>query len=74
MGTPFFDSAIYVNPQNYKVSEAEFLEPILKWVPVIFSITAATLALILYGLFSEKTYAFVNSRLGGRMYTFLNNK
>jgi len=30
MGTPFFDNSIFVLPENYKVSEAEFLEPILK--------------------------------------------
>jgi len=30
MGTPFFNNSIFVSPDHYKITEAEFLDPILK--------------------------------------------
>jgi len=30
IGTPFFNNAIFINFENYKITEAEFLSPILK--------------------------------------------
>lgn len=74
IGTPFFNNAIFVLPEHYKITEAEFLDPILKWIPVILSITAAILAILLYSLYSNKAYNFVTSKYGSTIYTFLNNK
>ena len=74
MGTPFFSNAIFVMFDHYKVAEAEFLDPILKWIPVILSFIAATIAIILYSTYSHITYNFTTSKWGAIIYTFLNNK
>lgn len=74
IGTPFFNNSIFVLFENYKITEAEFLDPILKWIPVIFSILASILALILYSTYSNITYNFTTSKWGSIIYTFLNNK
>ena len=74
IGTPFFNNSIFVLPEHYKVAEAEFLDPILKWIPVILSILAASLAVFLYYFYSNLTYKFTTSKFGSTVYTFLNNK
>lgn len=74
IGTPFFNNAIFVLPEHYKITEAEFLEPILKWIPVIFSIIAAILAILLYNNKSILSYSFTTTKWGSIIYTFLNNK
>ena len=74
IGTPFFQNSIYTSFINYKITEAEFLDPILKWIPVIFSIIATIIAFVLYYFFSILSYKFVTSKWGSSLYTFLNNK
>jgi len=74
MGSPFFDNAIVTISSNYRIAEAEFLDPILKLIPVILSILGASLAIFLYSLYSRTTYKFVTSKWGAIIYTFLNSK
>lgn len=74
LGTPFFNNSIFVHPSHYHAIEAEVLDPILKWIPVIFSIIAALLATILYSSFSKLSYNFLTNKWGNIVYTFLNNK
>ena len=74
IGTPFFQNSIFVAFENYKITEAEFLDPILKWIPVILSMIATIIAIILYSMYSQITYTFTTSKWGSIIYTFLNNK
>ncbi len=71
-GTPFFLNSIYVN--NVNLIEAEFLDPIVKLTPVIFSILAASSAIAMYHFFSLQLVTFKTSDLGMKLYTLLNNK
>lgn len=49
LGTSFFGNAIFVLPLNAGTAiDAEFISTIIKWVPVIFSISGGVIALILY--------------------------
>lgn len=74
IGTPFFQNSIFVLKDSYKITEAEFLTPIEKWIPVLLSIIAAVIAWILYYFYSTFTYNFTTSKYGGIIYSFLNNK
>lgn len=50
LGTPFFSQAIFVLPYNAENTiSAEFLSPLIKFTPVIFSLMGALLAFIGYG-------------------------
>jgi len=71
-GTPFFLNSIYVN--NVNLIEAEFLDPVIKLAPVIFSIIAACSAMAMYHFCSLQLVTFKTSDLGMKLYTFLNNK
>lgn len=50
LGTSFFGQAIYIAPSNLTQIDAEFIPTIIKWVPVIFSLSGALLAVVVYHL------------------------
>ncbi len=75
LGTDFWSNALFTHPNNLTIIEAEFIPHYIKLIPVIFSLTGAGSAFLLY------TYAFTflysiktKSGLGRRLYTFLNRK
>lgn len=72
VGTTFFGNSIFVLDVN--IIEAEFLSPIIKFTPVIFSIIGALLALVLYNSYSKNVLNFKTSKLGMNLYTFFNSK
>jgi len=72
VGTPFFLNSIFVNYVN--LIEAEFLDPLVKLTPVIFSILAATCAVAMYHFFTLQLVSFKTSDIGMKLYTILNNK
>jgi NADH-ubiquinone oxidoreductase chain 5 len=72
MGSTFFGNSIFV--LNVNLIEAEFLDPIIKFTPVIFSISAALLSIYIYHVSSAGILAFKTTKLGMRLYTFFNSK
>lgn len=74
MGTSFFGNSIFVLAPNVNLIEAEFLDPIIKFTPVIFSIFGALLSIYFYHSFSASVLAFKTSSLGMKLYTFFNSK
>jgi NADH-ubiquinone oxidoreductase chain 5 len=74
MGSTFFGNSIYVLSENVNLIEAEFLHPIIKFTPVIFSIFGAILSLYLYHTSSASVLAFKTTKLGMNLYTFFNSK
>lgn len=73
IGSDFFGSAIFIQPNNISLVEAEFSLPILvKLLPTMLSILGGSLALFLYNripyLMSKNT-TFIQ-----KMYTFLNGQ
>jgi hypothetical protein len=47
-GTPFFSNSIFVLPHNVNIFEAEFLDPSIKFIPVIFSLLGAGFGFLVY--------------------------
>lgn len=74
VGSSFFGNSIFVLPNNINLIEAEFLDPIIKFTPVIFSILGASLSVIIYQFYSKQIFTFKTSFLGMNLYTFFNNK
>jgi len=73
-GTDFFGASIFIHPVNNNLISAEFLPAFYKWIPVIFSISGAVLAFVLYFSFMPHIINFKLSSVGIRIYTFLSNK
>jgi len=75
VGSDFFANSLFVHPNNVALIEAEFSLPILfKLLPVIFSILGASLAIILYHKSPDFIISLTDSKLGRKIYAFLNGK
>jgi len=75
VGTDFWNNALYTHPQNLTLLEAEFIPHSIKLVPVIFSMTGAGSAFVLYTSGSGLLFRLkANNSLGRKLYTFLNRK
>lgn len=75
VGTNFWSQALFTHPNNLTIVEAEFIPHSIKLVPVIFSLTGASLGFVLY-TYGYRTLYNVKAQLGlgRRLYTFLNRK
>jgi len=75
VGSDFFANSLFIHPNNISLIEAEFsLNPLIKLLPCILSLTGATLALFMYHLTPEILISFTNNNLGRKIYSFLNGK
>ena len=70
-GTPFFSNSIFVLPHNVNIFEAEFLDPSIKFIPVIFSLLGAGFGFLVYHTSLHTTWT---SSLVKSLYTFFNSK
>jgi hypothetical protein len=70
-GTPFFQNAIFVLPSHVNIFEAEFLDPSIKLIPVIFSLFGAGTGFLVYHL---SLHVYLNSTIFKTIYTFFNSK
>jgi len=75
IGTDFFGSAIFIQPKNISLVEAEFSIPlILKLLPTILSIIGGVLGLLLYNWNKGTLLMSENSSLIQKVYAFLNGQ
>jgi NADH-ubiquinone oxidoreductase chain 5 len=75
VGSDFFGNSLFIHPNNISIIEAEFsLNPIIKLLPAIFSLTGALLAILLYNRHPEFIINLTESKLGRKIYSFLNGK
>jgi NADH-ubiquinone oxidoreductase chain 5 len=75
IGSDFFANAIFTHPNNISMVEAEFsLNPLIKLLPAILSLTGAVLAIYIYHLQPIFIINLTNNNLGRSIYTFLNGK
>ena len=74
LGTDFWGNALFTLPQNAFLLEAEFIDTSIKLVPLILSISGASLAFFLYNFGSWFLYSLKISNIGIKFYTFLNRK
>jgi NADH-ubiquinone oxidoreductase chain 5 len=75
VGTDFFGNSIFIHPNNVTIIEAEFsINPIVKLLPLIFTIIGASSAFIIYNFAPIITIDITESSIGRRIYSFLNGK
>ena len=74
VGSDFFSSAIYNNPKELHIFDAEFVIFFYKFLPVTLSLFGATLSFLLYNFQSSILFTLKTSFLGRKIYSFLNKK
>ena len=74
VGSDFFSNSIYFNPWNYSVFEAEFSDYFNKILPLIFSLSGMVSAFYLYNYRKKALFAIKLTKIGRKVYTFLNKK
>jgi NADH-ubiquinone oxidoreductase chain 5 len=74
VGTPFFGSAIYIGVNSVSLFDAEFIPLFYKTLPVNLSLFSLLLAFVLYNFRSNVLVSIKTSRIGRKIYTFLNRK
>lgn len=74
LATPFWGQSLFTLPHNVAFLEAEFLPHHIKIIPVVLSLSGATVALIAYHLFSHLLVAIKKTVLGRQLYSFFSKK
>lgn len=74
LGTNFWGNAIFISQNSYNMIDAEFIPVNIKLLPVILSICGASLAIILYTLYSKLLLAVKLNPIGKMTYGFLSKK
>ena len=75
VGSDFFGNSLFIHPNNISIIEAEFsINPVIKLLPAILSLTGATLAILLYHKSPEFIIGLTDTSLGRKIYSFLNGK
>jgi NADH-ubiquinone oxidoreductase chain 5 len=75
VGSDFFGNSLFIQPNNISIIEAEFsINPIIKLLPAILSLTGAILALLFYNKAPEFIISLTDTSLGRKIYSFLNGK
>ena len=73
-GTDFWGSSIFVLPQNYVLTDIEFIDLFHKLLPLIISICGASFAYFLYAFGLDFFYSIKKTVGFKRVYNFLNRK
>ena len=75
VGSDFFANSLFIHPNNISIIEAEFsLNPFIKLLPAILSLTGAMLAIFMYHNTPHIINNFTLNSLGQKIYSFLNGK
>ena len=74
LGSDFWGNSIYVLPKQMNMIDAEFIDHKFKVLPVILSVSGASLSFFLYNLKAKTLFQIKVSRVGRKLYTFLNRK
>ena len=74
VGSDFFGTAVYINANNMNIFDAEFIPTFYKTLPVNLSLLGVFSAFILYKFKSDFLFKLKVSRIGIKIYNFLNRK
>jgi NADH-ubiquinone oxidoreductase chain 5 len=75
VGSDFLGNSIFIHPNNISLVEAEFsMSPIVKLLPLIFTIIGASSAFFIYNFLPNIPIDLTETSLGRKFYTFLNGK
>ena len=73
-GTNFWQSAIFVLPQNYVMTDIEFIDLFFKQLPLILTLSGVSLAYFIYAFNLENYYILKKTRNYKFIYNFLSRK
>ena len=73
-GSDFWGNALFVTAENMNRIDSEFITHIYKVLPVILSLSGATASFLLYTFGSKFLVQLKVSKLGKKIYNFLNKK
>jgi NADH-ubiquinone oxidoreductase chain 5 len=74
LGTDFWGSSIYVLPSNMNLIDSEFIRHRYKLLPLILSLSGASLAFFFYNFFFDLLLNLKFSNKGRILYNFFNKK
>ena len=75
LGSPFWNNAILILPENLNIIDAEFIPIYIKWIPFFASIVGSFLSILLYHFFSSLLFKlYSNSSTLNSLYVFFNKK
>ena len=74
LGSNFWGNAIFIQPNNINLIDAEFLPTLYKTLPVILSLTGLFLAVFIYEFNLYSFFYFKISSIGVFFYNFFNRK
>jgi NADH-ubiquinone oxidoreductase chain 5 len=75
LGSPFWNNAILVLPQNLNIIDAEFIPVYVKWIPFLASISGSFSSVFLYHFFSRSLFKlYTSSNILSSIYVFFNKK
>ena len=75
LGSPFWNNAILVLPQNLNIIDAEFIPVYVKWIPFFASISGSFSSVFLYHFFSRSLFKlYISSNILSSIYVFFNKK
>ena len=74
MGSDFWGNSLFTLPTRQYMLESEWLNASVKMIPLIFSLSGASLAFIHYLFNIETLFALKETSVGRSLYTFLNRK
>jgi len=73
-GTDFWGNALFTLPDQLYLLEGEWINSFAKLLPLILSLSGATLAFLLYNFNYDFLVNLKKSPLGSKLYTFFNRK
>ena len=73
-GSDFFAASIYLSPKDFHAFDAEFSEYFFKALPLCFSFLGMLSSFYLYMYNRKLLFIIKTSKIGRRIYTFLNKK
>jgi NADH-ubiquinone oxidoreductase chain 5 len=74
LGTDFWGNSLFVLSENMNMLDAEFIPHLYKLLPVILSLSGASLSFLLYTFGVKWLFQFKISFIGKKFYNFLNKK
>ena len=73
-GTDFWQSAIFVSPQNYLLTDIEFIDLLYKQLPLILTLSGVSCAYFLYAFNLQIYYGTKKTKIYKYVYNFLSRK
>ncbi len=73
-GTDFWGTSIYINLNNYVLSDIEFLNINYKLLPLYLTIAGSALSYLIYGFYIKQYFSIKSSDIYKNIYTFFNKK